>query len=43
MYYLYRPVFILEVVELLQKHVGHVDVSPLATCAQVRKQKQKFI
>lgn len=33
-YYLYRPVFILEVVELLQKHRGHVDVSLLATCEQ---------
>lgn len=36
-YYIYRSVLILEVVELLQKHSGHVDVSPLATCEQVRK------
>lgn len=36
-YYIHRSVLILEVVELLQKHRGHVDVSLLATCEQVRK------
>uniref|UniRef100_H3BXX9 Polycystic kidney disease 1a n=1 Tax=Tetraodon nigroviridis TaxID=99883 RepID=H3BXX9_TETNG len=34
LYYLYRSVLILEVVELLQERRGHVDVSLLATCEQ---------
>lgn len=36
-YYVYRSVLILEVVELLQKQTGHVDVSLLAACEQVAK------
>lgn len=38
-YYIYGSVLTLEVMELLQRQEGHVPVSLLATCEQVRRVK----